>query len=452
MQHALPRLAIVLAGGVLSSGCQADLPSTPSTAPAANAASGAESNGVGRAEVWVVDQSNSAPGYGGRIHIFAAQTLMGTAASAATPTDVIDLAGATAALCSSATGANPVRPHMLFFNATHSHVVLAFVASGHVVIFDAETRQPAACLRAPAGAGGAMQAHAAVPSPDDSYILVANQNGKRLERIDSDFAANSYVLNPAAAIDLAGCTTPSGLACQDPALRPDNAPICPVLGSSSNRTWVTLRGGGLFVVDPKQTPMRIVGEYDKATVHPNGCGGQEAAGHMYINSGGGTASNLHEFDVYQFPLHGYAASNPPNVPAPVLIFSDDVEPRDSHGTALIGGNLWVFDRGANVAEVFDAASGAHLRQVSLLGGPSGDPTPDLADVSPSGNRVFVSLRGPNPLTGDPHVSTGSTPGLGVIQLDESGARGELKTVARISNVDAQGMERADPHGIRVRRW
>ena len=449
MRGPLTRFAMVFATGLLFSGCRPDLPSTP-TANAPVIAS-AESRGAGRAEVWLVDQSNSAAGYGGRIHIFAAPDLMGAAASTAAPTDVIDLAGTTAALCQATTGANPVRPHMLFFNPSHSHAVLAFVASGHVVIFDAETRLPVACLRASAGAGGARQAHAAVPSPDGSYILVANQNGKLLERIDSDFTTNSFVFNPAATIDLASCTTPNGIACQHPLLRPDNAPICPVVGGSSSRSWVTLRGGGLFVVDPKQTPMRIVAEYDRVTVHPNGCGGAEAASHMYLNSGGGTATNLHEFDVYQFPLHGYAASNPPNVPAPVVLFSDDVAPRDAHGTAVVQGNLWVFDRGGNVAEVFDAVSGVHLRTVSLLGGPSTDPTPDLADVSPSGNRIFVSLRGPNPLTGDPHVSTGTTPGLGVIQLEAGGAGGELKSVAPISNVDAGGMERADPHGLRVRR-
>jgi hypothetical protein len=41
--------------------------------------------------------------------------------------------------------------------------------------------------------------------------------------------------------------------------------------------------------------------------------------------------------------------------------------------------------------------------------------------------MFVSLRGSLPLTGDPHVSTGSTPG-----------------------VDAGGIDRADPHALRVR--
>ena len=83
---------------------------------------------------------------------------------------------------------------------------------------------------------------------------------------------------PAATLDLARCRTPSGAACEDPVLRPDNAPICPVIDSTGRLTFVTLRGGGLLVVDSTATPMAILAEYDRATVHPNGCGGAEAAG------------------------------------------------------------------------------------------------------------------------------------------------------------------------------
>ena len=59
-------------------------------------------------------------------------------------------------------------------------------------------------------------------------------------------------------------------------------------------------------------------------------------------------------------------------------------------------------------------------------------------------------RGPNPLSGSPHAATGSTPGLGVIQVTEGGKGGVLKSVVRISNIDTAGVERADVHGIRVR--
>lgn len=416
-------------------------------------------------EVWLVDQSNTnGLAHGGTIHVFDGPDLFGPHAASAVPIDVIDLAGGAATLCMSETGANPVRPHMLLFDSTHTHAVLSFVVSGHVVVFDAPTREPIACIRTTVGAGGARQAHASYPAPDDSFLLVANQNGKLLERIDTDVdgdgipyeSAADIALDSAATLDLANCTTPNGVACQAVGIRPDNAPICPIVDSSSTLGFVTLRGGGLFVVDTTATPMAIVGEYDNSMVHGNGCGGVQVGARMYMNSGGGTASNLSEFDVYEFPLVGYGSGNPPNTPAPSLLFSDDgmtEHPRDSHGAVASkkGRYLWVSDRSMNVAEVFDLRMGKHVNTVPLSGAGTDDATPDLIDISPSGSHLFFALRGPNPLSGDPHVATGSTPGLGVVKLDQGGRSGSLRTVVRISNIDNMGVERADAHGIRVRR-
>ena len=408
---------------------------------------------AGAFEVWLIDQSNSSgKTFGGTVHIYDGEDLQGAAAAAATPTDVLNLSAATAALCQASTGAHPVRPHMLFFNSTHSHAVLSFVTSGHVVVFNAATRTPVACLRASAGVGGARQAHAATPAPDDSYILIANQNGKLLERIEANFATGTFSLNPLATINLATCLTPYGNNCEDAALRPDNAPIVALVDSTSSLGFITLRGGGLLVVDPKATPMQVIAEYDRSTVHGNGFAGAQAAGTMFVNSGGGTPTNLHKFDVYAFPLTGYSALNQPNIPRPVRLYSDDGAERDSHGMVVMKHErfVWVLDRVQNVAEIFDTKTGAHVNKVNLnKGGPVGL-APDLADRSPAGNRIFVSLRGPNPLSGDPHASTGSTPGLGVIEVQKQGASGVLKSVVPIHNIDASGIERADAHGIRVR--
>ena len=400
-------------------------------------------------EVWVVDQSNSRGfAYGGSIHIYSRDALGGDSPMG----EVIDLSAETTNLCMGSTGAAPVRPHMLFFSAKRSHAVLSFVASGHVVVFDTERRAPVACLRSSVGAAGARQAHAAVPGPNDEFIVVANQNGKRLERIDTDFGRNVYAFNPAAAIDLVGCTTPSGAPCEAAGIRPDNAPICPLVDRTSRYAFVTLRGGGLFVIDPKATPMRIVAEYDMATVRGNGCGGAEVGASMFVNSGGGTMTNLTQFDVYRFTISDVKNSNPPNTPVPQVVFTDDAGHRDAHGTAVTQNDqyLWVADRAANLIEVFDARTNRRLPSIQMVSPLSDDPTPDLMDASPGGELMFVTLRGPNPLSGDPHVSTGSTPGLAVMTVGDGGRTGTIRTIVRISNVDAAGVERADPHGIRVR--
>jgi hypothetical protein len=115
-------------------------------------------------EVWAIDQSNS-PGrtFGGSIYIWDGHDLEKKNQAAAAVAERIDLSGAATTLCFSKTNANPVRPHMIFFNAAQTHAIVSFVASGHVLILDASTRAPIDCVRTAAGAGGARQAHAAFP-------------------------------------------------------------------------------------------------------------------------------------------------------------------------------------------------------------------------------------------------------------------------------------------------
>ena len=71
---------------------------------------------------------------------------------------------------------------------------------------------------------------------------------------------------------------------------------------------------------------------------------------------------------------------------------------DSHGATLTGGQryLWVADRAANRIVVVDTATDVVVAEIDLAGRLSADPAPDLLDVSPSGNRVYPSLRGPIP--------------------------------------------------------
>jgi hypothetical protein len=413
--------------------------------------------GGSRYEVWIVDQSNSRGlDHGGTLYIFAGRDLPGRDWSAPAPT-VVDLGAETAALCREQTGANPVRPHMVLFNRAHTHAVLAFVASGHVVVFKAASRKPVACLRTTQSATG-RQAHAAFPSPDGSYVLVANQNGKRLERIDANFRSNTFTHNAAATLDLATCSTPNGMPCQAPQLRPDNAPICPVISEGGDLAFVTLRGGGLLAIDPRATPMRIVAEYDDSTVKGNGCGGAQVGDQMFVNSGGrpGVMEHLplYGFDVYRFPLRAFRkrAEFEPNTPVPTVVFRADGQ-RDSHGMVVTGHGryLWVMDRHADLVEVLRVADGKHVGSIPLNGPLTLDAAPDLADASPAGDLAFVALRGPTPLSGDPHNATGSTPGLGILKVTEGGRSGRLIRIIPLSNVGADGVERADPHALRVRR-
>lgn len=404
-------------------------------------------------EVWAIDQSNSLGKiYGGTLYIYDGKTLERGHKAAQAPAEKIDLGDVPAAFCLARTGANPVRPHMIAMNTAQTHAIISFVASGHVLILDAANRTPVDCIRTSVGAGGARQVHFAIPSPDQTYIAVANQNGKLFERIDTDYPNNTFVLNTSVGINLLTCTTPNGVQCQAAGIRPDNAPVCPIVDATSRYVFVTLRGGGLFVVDAKANPMQIVAEYDIDTVHPNGCLGAQVGDKMYVDSGGGTVSHLYGADVYAFPVTGFSPSNPPNVPAPRVILSDTSEEADAHGATLTKHKrfLWIADRGRNFIWTIDTATDVVTSIIPLEGPQSSDPTPDLLMTSPNGSHVFMSLRGPNPLSADPHVSTGSTPGVGVIKVIQSGRGGKFEAVAPASNIDAAGIERADVHALTIR--
>src|SRR5687768_11038837 len=88
-------------------------------------------------EVWMLDQSNTfGSNSGGTLYIFDGNALAGQAAHKATP-EVISLGGSVASWVLAQTGSLPVRPHYLTFNASGTHAIISFVATGHVMIIEA---------------------------------------------------------------------------------------------------------------------------------------------------------------------------------------------------------------------------------------------------------------------------------------------------------------------------
>lgn len=128
--------------------------------------------------------------------------------------------------------------------------------------------------------------------------------------------------------------------------------------------------------------------------------------------------------------------------------------------------VWVADRMANVIEVVEATTDTLINSFSLRGRPSDDPAPDLLALSPRGGYLFAALRGPCPLTANTAANNavGSTPGVGIISVDDIGLRGRLFGVAPITNRVPAGFDcptrgddvagsitnQADIHAIAVR--
>lgn len=389
-------------------------------------------------EVWVADQSDTGTESGGYLHVFDGASLAADPAGAR-PSATYDLAKVVNDVCHRATGKNVRRPHMIFFTSDGSHAVMSFL-TGHVLILDAATKKLEACLSV------GKNVHAAWPTPDRKMIITANIAEKTFGRIWTDYTAHKFSFDPAAdVLDLAPL---------EERTRPDAAPICPITDASSRYAFVTLRGGGLLVVDVTATPMKVVATLTNREVHPAGCGGVQVGNTMYINSGGGwpadkfpTAASL-AYDVYAVDL----GSLPKSVEAK-LITSRDGKNADSHGMAVVGSYVWSVDRAGNNIEVIDSTSNTSVGTIDLAGKISDDPAPDLTDTAPDGSYVFLALRGPSPLTGNDKAvnnAVGSTPGVGVVKVSDGGKSGELIGVARVSNMK-DGKETADPHGIAVRK-
>lgn len=383
-------------------------------------------------EVWLTDQSDTAKESGGYLHIFDGAQLAAHPSSAK-PAATIDLAGDIGKFCEEATKKPVRRPHMLFFTKDQSHVIVSFL-SGQVLFMDAATKKPEACLSM------GKNVHAAWPTPDQKMAIAANIAEKKFIRIWTDYAAHKFSFDPEKDV--------LNLAVFESGERPDTAPICPITDSSSKYAFVTLRGGGLLVVDVSATPMKVVASLDNNQVHPAGCGGVQVGDSMYINSGGGWPVAPLSYDVYAVDL-----SKLPGSVSARLVSQRDQRFADSHGMAAVGRYVWSADRAGNDIEIIDTLTNLSVNSVDLITDANKDPAPDLMDVSPDGQYVFVGLRGPTPLTGnDKNVNNakGTIPGVGVIHVDASGKVGHYKGQAAITNIK-DGKETADTHGIAVRK-
>lgn len=359
-------------------------------------------------EVWTIDQADAAKG-GAKLYIFKGDSL--EKGQAATP-EVVDLdAGA------KGVGAGPgTRPHAISFNSKKTHALIANVASGHVYFMRASDRKIVQSIDV------GEQAHWAAASPDDKIVLVANQNGKKLARITADFEREQFTYNQADDLDLNKL--------QDTA-HPDNAPICPLLfAAGTTQVYVTLRGGGLYIVDTSTTPMKVVKSFSKDQIAPSGCGGISTGKKVYVNSGTATAGYVYVFD------------NASNLVKTINLTNLGT---DAHGMALTGDGkyLWVGNRGNgdNIA-VIDTAKDDIVGAIAPVGS-----APDIMDISPNGKFVYIAMRSANPLTGGAPAK-GEKPGIQVMEVTEKGAKGVQKQFIPIGDQSPQSPN--DVHAVALR--
>lgn len=267
----------------------------------------------------------------------------------------------------------------------YMNVNLFAPGGGYVGIIDGETKEAVALFRV-TGTNAGSSVHMSFWNSDGSALLVANLDGKVLERIDITRNASGKIIgaifNKSASLGVGknmiisdkarvylgtngqgnpmvgsvsgsydmtnafGDLTPKGICkengCDDGpdgklGGRPKNFIICPVVSDRGN-AHINFAGGGLLIADTQTTPMKIVGEYDNQIVNGAGIGGRcgtiKVRNDIWSNAGVSASeagADQSTFTVFTLDDSQFGTTpNAPNTPAPRLVFKDPTN------TATIG--------------------------------------------------------------------------------------------------------------------
>ena len=416
----LSRIASLLAALALVGTACGGRTAAPSAAPTQTAAPPSY-------ELWVVDQAETTPTGGGTLYIYKAGDLK---AAAPTPAYTVNL-GEAALGVGDGVGKHG---HSITFNPAMTHAVIAYVDSGHVQVIRASDHKVVASIKMTAGAGGPAAPHATAVTPAGDAIIVANQGGKRLQRITADFKNDVYKLDSAADLDLS---------LLEDADHPGNLPVIPVFTPDGRYVYVPMRGGGSYVIDYQSTPMKTVATLGKSAIGPQSCCATFVNDTIWTTAQGGATATTTSFNLYQ-------VTGLPDKPVAkrVLSRTGNVE---SHSLILVGKYLWVADRFANTLDIVDQSG--DTRTMSLATGPLAgrDPAPDIMALSPDESTVFVALRGKTPVTSNIKGldnAVGDVGGFAILGVKDGGRDAVLSSVITLPL--AAGASVVDPHGLRIR--
>ncbi len=406
-----------------------------------------------RFEVWAMDQSDTHPQGGGLLYIWQGADIT-RRPDRAVP-EVIDLAqAAQEARC-------PVGklPHMGQANAGDppSHFVLANFGSGSVFFMDIATRRVVGCVDLLGMGVASNRTHAAMPTPDNSMVIVAdmgftNRPTGFVHKISTDYSRNRYryveTLDLAPYLDELGTTQARA--------------VCANFTPDSRFAYVTMQQGGVLVIDlgrPNTRSMRVVHVYPASVVPAEGCGAiplPPDGWRLLINSESRGSPNLPD-QMYIFDASRAAQGI---FPDPVVI---PLPGEDTHGAFYCiddRGKLyaWTVMRFSNDLNIVDVDAGQVVRTYSLVRDFLPDPAPDGLELM--GGHAFITLRGPKPLSAmTTHENPERKPGVLVLRVHPSCLNFDfdVRDLAPMVDdrtttlMDGTVVPASDPHGLDVIR-
>jgi YVTN family beta-propeller protein len=348
-------------------------------------------------EIWVPDQGTN------KIHIYSPQLEeIG---------DPIDLGAL-----------DIVRPHMIDFDSQYRYAFVANTVSGTVTVIRTADRTVMANVETGAGS------HMAAVTPDDSAVWVAAIGDRQFSEIPLDLDDPEPEFEVARVIDMSEALD------EAPYDYPSAGAVCHQYTADSRYAYLTLGPGalqgGLVVVDLESA--ELVEFFDPAVVKANcGLALTRDGRKMYANWSGNVATDTEgEWYVFDTATHE-------------LLHQDSSRGVDAHGVRFTpdGRRLWMVNRATSDAIIIDPRTDRIVRKLRFVG-----QSPDILDFSPDGTYAFISLRGPNPLSG-PHAIAGDTPGFAVVRVPS----GRLLTIVELPpEYDENDNLLNDPHGIGVR--
>ena len=333
-------------------------------------------------------------------------------------------------------------PHMLSFSSDHRYALTANTGAkgdhpGSVAVIHTPSRCVVDVIETGPGS------HFASFSPDDEYIHVDVIGESEIVRVDADLRRREFEIEDRIEIDdgIEGLTADEG------------APICHDYdrqGRSLHTLGPSYHNAGLVIVDHDE--FKVVAALPGDDL-PTNCGTvpHPTEDKFYLTAGLPTPTDEDTGE----PIEGEEGVGEyfvfDTAEDEILVDGESTQGVDAHGLWFAENDgeleLWVVNRETNDGVIVDPETDAVKETIERFG-PADSPDPEESDApdivwsSPDGSLLFGTLRGPNPLSGDPHAATGVNPGFAVWDVEN---RDRIETIQ-----PDEGNEDSDFHGIAVR--
>ena len=319
-------------------------------------------------------------------------------------------------------------PHMIEFDSQERFAFIAATAGASTIVVDARTKEVVEVL--PTGAGS----HMAAVTPDDSAVWVAAIGAEQMVEIDVDLHPGDPSFTIERRLDVADLLEP---------VEADNdwqyssySPVCQQYSTDSAEAWITLgpgwADGAAFVLELDSATVSAA--WDPEEIRAN-CGVSVSEDLAVLNwsgevvEGNNTNGEWYVFDPDSKEQIGETR---------------DARGFDAHGVRLSpdGSVYWMVNRASDNAIVVDADSLEVIAEYDEVAD-----TPDILDFNADGSLVYISQRGPTPISGAPHAAAGDDPGVAIVDA----ATGELvEVIAPPQALNDDGEVVNDIHGVAFR--